>query len=67
MTQRARYYKQTESLRKRLISFADNVRTKAFALPPGEERNELLRKARRAETGSDIVDWVNSPDLQPPS
>nr|WP_072821209.1 hypothetical protein [Bradyrhizobium erythrophlei] len=61
-----RRFKQSESLKDRLISFADEIRTKAFALPPGVDRNELLRKARQAETASHLDDWVNSPGLQPP-
>jgi hypothetical protein len=65
MTTRRRF-KQTKYLRERLITFADEVRTKAFALPPGEQRNELLRKARQAETASRLDEWVNSPGLQPP-
>jgi hypothetical protein len=58
--------KQTRSLKDRLTSFADEVRAKAFALPPGDERNDLLRRARQAETASHLEDWANSPGLQPP-
>lgn len=65
MTERRRF-KQDTSLKNRLLSFADEMRTKAFALPPGAERNDLLRKARQAETASHLDDWVNSPGLQPP-
>jgi hypothetical protein len=34
--------------------------------PPGKEREELLRKARQAETASRIDEWLSSPGLQPP-
>jgi hypothetical protein len=34
--------------------------------PARLEREMLLRKARQAETGSHISDWLRSPGLQPP-
>jgi hypothetical protein len=35
-------------------------------LPPCPEREELLLRARRAETASHLTEWLNSPGLQPP-
>jgi hypothetical protein len=35
-------------------------------LPPGTVRDELVRKARRAETGSHLTEWLTSPGLRPP-
>ena len=61
-----RYSKQTESLKERLTSFAKAVRDKADHLPSCREREELLRKARRADTAAHLDDWANSPGLQPP-
>ena len=58
--------KQTASLQDRLASFAKNVREKASLLPPGAEKDDLLRKARQADTASHLDDWVNSPGLQSP-
>jgi hypothetical protein len=63
---RQRRPKQTESLQDRLRAFASNVRSKAAALPPGTERDELLKKASRADTASHLGEWANSPGLQPP-
>jgi hypothetical protein len=65
MTERRRF-KQTTSLKERLISFAREVRDKAAALQPGAEQDDLLRRARQADTVSNIDEWVNSPGLQPP-
>lgn len=57
---------QTISLRDRLAGFAEDVRKEAERLPPGEDRNDLLAKARQADTASDLHDWLASPGLQPP-
>jgi hypothetical protein len=35
-------------------------------LPPGIERERAIRKARQAETGSHISEWLNSPGLRAP-
>ncbi|MBR0826734.1 hypothetical protein JQ596_14385 [Bradyrhizobium manausense] len=61
-----RRFKQTISLEERLAEEAKRLREKAKALPPGIERDTLLRKARQAETGSHMSEWLRSPELQPP-
>jgi hypothetical protein len=55
-----------KALGERLIEEAGRARAKAGGLPPGQEREGLLKKARQAETAAHIHDWVNSPGLQPP-
>jgi hypothetical protein len=62
-----RRFKQTVSLEERLASEAKRLREKAKTLPPGAARNELMRKARQAETGSHISEWLRSPGLTPPN
>lgn len=64
--QQRRRFKQQTSLQGRLASFAKLTREKASLLRPGAERDELLRKARRADTAAHLDEWVNSPGLQPP-
>jgi hypothetical protein len=59
-------FKQNASLGERLASFAKSAREKAARLVPGVERDELLRKARRADPAYDLYAWINSPELQPP-
>jgi hypothetical protein len=63
---RQRPSKQTLSLRDRLTKWADEVRKQAFGLPPGKEQDDLLRKARQADTASHLDDWANSKGLLPP-
>ena len=58
--------KQTIPLKDRLASFAREVREKASQLRPGPERDDLLKRAQRADTASHIDEWANSPGLQPP-
>jgi hypothetical protein len=58
--------KQIHSLEDRLAEEAKRLREKAKLLPPGAARETLLRKARQAETGSRISEWLRSPELQPP-
>jgi len=55
-----------ESLKDRLASFAKDVREKAALLPPGMEQDELLRKARHADTAFHMDEWLSSPGRQPP-
>ena len=61
-----RRFKQTTFLKDRLTSFAEELKAKAFELQPGPERDDLLKRARRADTASHIDDWANSTGLQPP-
>jgi len=64
--QRRRRFKQIHSLEARLANEAKRLREKARSLPPGAIREEILRKARQAETGSHMTEWLTSPGLRPP-
>ena len=64
--QKRRRFKQKLLLVDRLVAWANELREKAASLPPGLERDELLRKARQADTASHLEGWVTSPGLQPP-
>jgi hypothetical protein len=61
-----RRFKQIQSLEERLSEEAKRLRAKAKLLPPGAARDALIRKARQAETGSHMSEWLTSPGLQPP-
>lgn len=61
-----RRFKQIETFTDRLATFANLMRERASLLPSGIEKEELLSKARRADTAAHMNDWVNSPGLQPP-
>jgi hypothetical protein len=58
--------KQTIPLKDRLAAFAKEMVEQASLLPPGEEKDDMLRRARRADTASHLDDWANSLELQPP-
>lgn len=58
--------RRSESIQQRLAAFALETRDKASVLPPGLEQQNLLRKARQAETAVYMDEWLNSPGLQSP-
>jgi hypothetical protein len=64
--QKRRRFKQTVSLEERLAEEARRLREEAELLPHGPVRDEALRRARQAETGSHMSEWLRSPGLQPP-
>ena len=66
MLKRRRFH-QTKSLQDGLAAWAEEVREQAAKLPPGPERDALLKKLRQADTASHLDDWANSPGLQPPT
>ena len=61
-----RRFKQTQSLEERLAAEAKRLREQAKLLPPSAVRDDVLRKARQAETGSRMSEWLRSPGLRPP-
>jgi hypothetical protein len=61
-----RRFKQITSFQDRLGAFALDAREEAERLPPCAERDDLLRKARQADTAANLDAWANSPGLQPP-
>jgi hypothetical protein len=61
-----RRFKQNESLEARLAEEAKRLREDAKLLPHGALREEIIRKARQAETGSHMTEWLTSPGLRPP-
>jgi hypothetical protein len=64
--QKRRRFKQTLSLEDRLTEEARRLREEAELLPHGPVRDAALRRARQAETGSHMTEWLRSPGLQPP-
>jgi hypothetical protein len=61
-----RRFKQVGTLEQRLAEEAARLRDEAKSLPPGAIREELLRRARQAETASHTSEWLRSPGLQAP-
>ena len=62
-----RRFKQTMSLKERLSVWAEGIRAQAAKAAPGTERDDLLKRARQADTAAHIDEWVNSPGLRPPT
>jgi hypothetical protein len=61
-----RRFKNTLTFPDRLSKEAERLRQEAETKPPGPEQDELLRKARQAETAAHIDEWLASPGLKPP-
>ena len=61
-----RRFTHAQSLEERLAEEAKRLRVEAKLLKPGAARDELIRKARQAETGSRISEWLRSPGPQSP-
>ena len=58
-----RRFKQTESLRERLLTIARESTRRAEAMAPGKEREALLRAA---ELTAQLDDWLQSLASPPP-
>lgn len=61
-----RYFKQTESLGDRLLTFARLMRERASLLPPGVEKTAVLAKAEQADAAIEMEKWISSPELKQP-
>ncbi|WLA74219.1 hypothetical protein QIH77_03000 [Bradyrhizobium diazoefficiens] len=63
--QKRRRFKQSISLADRLASFAKEASEKASALPPGPERESLLKQMRQAEVATQVDTWAAGGGEQP--
>jgi hypothetical protein len=61
-----RFKPLSASLETRLDQEAKRLKEAAWHLPPGSERDELLRKAGQIAVAAHLNDWLSSPGLQPP-
>jgi hypothetical protein len=59
-----RRVKQTASLDARIARLAKKVKQRAKTMPPGEEREEMMRKAEDTELALRMTQWISSPGLQ---
>jgi hypothetical protein len=65
MTVRRNRRKQSTSFAERLRKAADDAREAARQLPPGSQRDGLLKKAGQAETAWRINEWLTMPGSRP--
>ena len=61
-----RRFKQTASLSERLVRNVEQLEAQLATLPPGPERDRLVRQIRQNKTAANIDQWLKSPGLQPP-
>jgi hypothetical protein len=54
------------SFQVRVSRAAKELEEQAWQMPPGPERDGLLRKARQINVSEHLIDWLTSPGLQPP-
>jgi hypothetical protein len=54
------------SFDERIADHLQELKEQASRLPPGKERDELMRRVRQAETASHITEWLTSPGLAAP-
>ena len=66
MVKRRRRFKQTMPLKDRLMAFAQELREEASSMPAGQNKDDLLKRARRCDTAAHIDEWARSPGLQSP-
>jgi hypothetical protein len=59
--------KQTLSLDGRPLQQSKQLKREADNLPPGSEREQLLKQARNADTAARINGWITSLGLQRPN
>ena len=62
-----RRFKNTLTFPDRLAKEAERFRQEAETTPPGQKRDDLLRKARQAETAAHLDEWLSSPGLKGPT
>jgi hypothetical protein len=61
-----RRFKQQTPLEQRLEDHAKRLREQARSAPPGIKRDDLIRRARQAETAAHMSEWISCPGLRPP-
>jgi hypothetical protein len=49
------------------VRMAEKCTREANRLPPGPERDELLKQVKLFESYAKIDNWIASPGLQPPN
>ena len=61
-----RRVKHKTSLEERLANQAKRLRQQAKTMPPGAERDDLIRRARQNETATNLNAWLTSTGLASP-
>jgi hypothetical protein len=64
--QKRRRFKHTTSLQDRIAEWAASIRKEAASMPPGPDRDALIKKLQQAERAMHLEAWANSSGLRPP-
>ena len=62
-----RRIKHQASFEERLADHGRRLEEQAKTLPPGEERDDLMRRARQTETTQHLNEWLTSRGLASPT
>ena len=62
MSERRRRTKHTKTFKERLMDEAAKFREAAERLPPGTERELLMKRVQQAEKAAQISDWLTKPN-----
>ena len=62
MIKRGPHRKNTISFQQRLAQFSREIRERAIALPPGEERTALIKKLEQTQRAIQMSEWLNTPN-----
>jgi len=57
---------KAHSFEDRLAEEASKLTAQARLLPPGQQREQLLRKVRQINTAAHLNEWLQSPGLRSP-
>ena len=55
------------SFEDRCLALSEKAEAEAMHLPPGPQRDEMLRKARQNKIAASLDQWLSSPGLRPPT
>lgn len=61
MTQSRRRITQAKSFHERLLEEGSKCREAAGQLPPGSQRENLIRRSQQAEAAAQMDDWLAAP------
>lgn len=65
--QKRRRFKQTSTLRERLLADTEHLREQAGMLPQGQIRDHVMRRIRQNEAAADLCEMLDAPRLAYPA
>jgi len=62
-----RRVRHTKTFKVRLLEEAARLRAAADRLPPGTERELLMKRMHQAQRAAEMSDWLSAPSGSPPA